>query len=470
VDDLYARLRSTLAPYGQEHVLRFWDRLDGTSRLRLARQLESFDLGLIDELVKTRVLVATPAPVFDFGPIEVTRLPRTASEHAAFRRARRVGEDLLRQGRAACVVVAGGQGTRLGVDVPKGTFPIGPVSRKSIFELHVERIRALARRFGTHIPLFIMTSPVNDSATREFFRMSNNFLLPEEDVVFFVQGVMPAVDFAGKLILDAPDHVFANPNGHGGVMPALVESGAVTEMRRRGVTEVFHCQVDNVLVKIAEPVFLGFHHETGAQMSSKVCRKRDAAERVGVTVKRTDGRTAVVEYTNLTEEQTRRTEPDGSLSLWAANLCIYWYTVDFAETVGRDVRLPFNLARKKIPHVDGDGKRVEATEPNGIKFETFVFDAFPHAQKTFLMEIDRAEEFAPVKNMTGEDSVDSAQLAITERCARWLESCGVTVPRGSDGRPQYPIEISPLYALDAGQLKRKLPDRLAINGPLLLDT
>jgi UDP-N-acetylglucosamine/UDP-N-acetylgalactosamine diphosphorylase len=469
VDDPYARLRRKLAPYGQEHVLRFWDRLDGTSRSRLARQVESFDLELIDELVKTRVLSAAPVPALDFGPIEVTRLPRTVSEHAAFKRARRVGEDLLRQGRVACVVVAGGQGTRLGVDVPKGTFPIGPVSRKSIFELHIERIRALARRFETCIPLLVMTSPVNDSATREFFRSNNNFLLPEEDLVFFVQGVMPAVDFAGRLILDAADHVFVNPNGHGGVMPALVESGAIAEMRRRGITDIFHCQVDNVLVKMAEPVFLGFHRETRAQMSSKVCRKRDAAEKVGVTVKRADGRTAVVEYTCLTGEQTRRMEGDGSLSLWAANLCIYWYTVDFAETVGRDVRLPFNLARKKIPCIDRDARRVEPTEPNGIKFETFVFDAFPHAEKTFLMEVDRAEEFAPVKNMTGEDSVDSAQLAMTERYARWLESGGVSVPRGVDGRPRHPIEISPFCALDAEELKRKLPDRLVIDGPLLLD-
>ena len=468
MDDLYVRLRRKLAPFGQQHVLRFWDRLDDAGRSRLAGQVDSFDLERIDELAKTRVLSAAPAAALDIGPIEVTRFPRTAEEHAAFERARRAGEDVLRQGRVGCLVVAGGQGTRLGIDVPKGTFPIGPVSGKSLFDLHVERVRALGRNYRTRIPLLIMTSPVNDAATREFFRKNDNFLLPEEDAVFFVQGVMPAVDFGGKLILDAPDHVSASPNGHGGVMPALAESGVLDRMRKRGITDLFHWQVDNVLVKIAEPVFLGFHCQTQSRMSSKVCRKRDAAERVGVTVKRADGRTAVVEYSDLSAEQAARTQSDGSLELWAGNLCIYWYTVDFAEKIGRDAQLPFHLARKKIPSIDREGVRVEATEANGIKFETFVFDAFPQADKTFIMELDRAEEFAPVKNLTGEDSVESAQQAMTERSRRWLESAGVAVPRGADGRSRWPIEISPLFALDAEELKAKLPARLVIDGPLLL--
>jgi UDP-N-acetylglucosamine/UDP-N-acetylgalactosamine diphosphorylase len=469
MDDLYVRLRRKLALFGQQHVLRFWDRLDDAGRSRLAAQVDSFDLERIDELVKTRALSDAPAPVLDVGPIEVTRLPQTAKERAAIERARRVGEEVLRQGRVGCLVVAGGQGTRLGVDVPKGTLPIGPVSGKSLFELHVEGVRALARNYRTRIPLLVMTSPVNDAATRDFFRKNNHFLLPEEDVVFFVQGVMPAVDFGGKLILDAPDHVSVSPNGHGGVMPALAESGVIGRMRKRGITDLFHWQVDNVLVKIAEPVFLGFHHETGSDMSSKVCRKRDAAEKVGVTAKRADGRTAVVEYSDLSAEQAGRTESDGSLTFWAGNLCIYWYTVDFAEKIGRGASLPFHLARKKIPSVDREGARVEPAEPNGIKFETFVFDAFPQADKTFIMELDRAQEFAPVKNLTGADSVDSAQQAMTERSGRWLESAGVAVPRDADGRARFPIEISPLFALDAEELRTKVRAPLVIDGPLLLD-
>lgn len=469
MDNLCETLRERLAPFGQEHVLRFWDKLDAAARSRLAGQIESLDLALIDELVKTRLLARRRDVMFDFEPIEVMRPPETDDERAGYERARVVGERLLREGCVACVVVAGGQGTRLGYDGPKGVFPIGAVSGKSIFELHVERIRALARRHETCIPLFVMTSAANDEATRAFFKKNRNFGLPDEDVFFFVQGMMPAVDFSGKLVLDARDHVFESPGGHGGVMPALARSGALAGMRRRGVTDIFHFQVDNVLVDVAEAVFLGFHHEAGAQMSSKVTRKRDAHEPVGVTVRRGDGRAAVVEYIDLTDEQARRTEPDGMLSLRAANLCIYWYTVDFVETIGVRGGLPFHLARKKAPFVDDDGNRVEPAEPNGIKFETFVFDALPHAEKTFIMEIDRAEEFAPVKNRTGEDSVDSARRACTERFARWLEACGVDVPRGDDGRSLYPIEISPLYALDADELKGKLPDRLRIDGPLLLE-
>ncbi|KPJ55855.1 MAG: hypothetical protein AMS16_03495, partial [Planctomycetes bacterium DG_58] len=463
MDDLHAKLLRKLARFAQEHVLRFWDELDDVSRRKLADQIESLDLDLIDQLAK-RSLSGEPAGVsFDFEPAEVMRLPRTTEEHAAFERARGGGEELLREERAACVVVAGGQGTRLGYDAPKGTYPIGAVSGKSIFQLHVEKIRALAARYDTHIPLFVMTSPTNDPATRTFFQENDNFGLDEADLFFFVQGTVPAVDFSGKLILDARDHIFESPNGHGGVLRALVDSGALARMRERDITQIFHFQVDNVLVDAAEPVFLGFHHESGAQMSSKVTPKRDAKEPVGVTVKRADGRTAVVEYMDLTDEQTRRTEPDGSLTFWAANLCIFWYTVDFVETVGTGGGLPFHFARKKIPFIDEQGECIGPAEPNGLKFETFVFDALPQAAKTFIMEISRAEEFAPVKNRTGEDSVDSARLAMTERFGRWLESCGVEVPRGGDGRAVYPIEISPLYALDEGELKRKLPDRLEID-------
>ena len=469
MDDLHAKLLRKLARFGQEHVLRFWDELDDGSRQKLAAQIESLDLGLLDRPGKTCLSGESRGGMFDFEPIEVMRLPRPTGERAAVERARGAGEQVLREGRAACVVVAGGPGTRLGYDAPKGTFPIGLVSAKSIFQLHVEKIRARAARYDTHIPLFVMTSLTNDGTTRTFFKENDNFGLAEEDLFFFVQGMIPAVDFSGKLILDARDHVFESPNGHGGVLPALVDSGALARMKERGITEVFHFQVDNVLVDVAEPIFLGFHRESGAQMSSKVTAKRDANEPVGVTVKGADGRTAVVEYIDLTDEQARRTEPDGSLTFWAANLCIYWYTVDFVETVATGGGLPLHLARKKIPFVDEHGERVEPSEPTGIKFETFVFDALPQAEKTFIMEIDRAEEFAPVKNKTGEDSVDSARLAMTERFGRWLESCGVEVPRDSGGHPLYPIEISPLYALDAAELKRKLPDRLEIDGPMLLE-
>ncbi|HUU43499.1 MAG TPA: UDPGP type 1 family protein, partial [Planctomycetota bacterium] len=419
------KLRDRLARVGQAQVLRFWDVLDGASRDRLARQVDALDLDLVDRLVRTRVLAETPDETFDFEPVDVMPLARTDDDFAALERARRRGEELLAEGRAACVVVAGGQGTRLGYDAPKGTFPIAPVSGKSLFELHVERIRALARRLDTRIPLFVMASETNAAATRAFFREHDNFDLADDDLILFVQGMMPAADFDGKLVLDRPDHLFASPDGHGGVMPALVRSGAVDAMRRRGVTDIYHFQVDNVLAKPADPVFLGFHRETSAAMSSKVTDKRDPVEKVGVTVKRADGRTACVEYIDLTDEEAARRHPDGSLVFRAANLCIYWYTVDFAESVGVEAKLPFHLARKKVPCVDDAGRTVEPDAPNAIKFETFVFDALPLAARTFVMELDRAEEFAPVKNATGEDSVDSARRAMTERAARWLESAGV---------------------------------------------
>ena len=467
--DLRTKLMEKLKPCGQEHVLGFWDRLTDLEHMRLARQIESFDLAAIDELVKTRVLPGAPPAAFEFGPADVTPLPKTDAGRRAFEQARLVGELLLSQGRVAAVVVAGGQGTRLGFDGPKGTFPIGLLSGKTLFQLQVERLLALGRRHKTRIPFLIMTSDTNDAATREFFARNGNFGLTAEDVIIFCQGMMPAVDFAGKLILDSPDHIFASPNGHGGVWAGLAQSGALDAMKRRGVTDLFHYQVDNPLVDIADPAFLGFHHGARSQMSSKVTPKRDAAERVGVTVRRADGRTAVVEYTALTKEQAERRNPDGSLVFSAGNLCIYWYTVEFAEFAGTRARLSWNLARKKVPFVDELGRRVEPEKPNAIKFETFVFDAMPAAERTFVMECDRKAEFAPVKNASGEDSVESCRAALVEKASRMLEAAGVKVPRDAAGRAKHPVEISPLYALDAEELKRKLPRDFSLKGPMRLE-
>ncbi len=467
--DLHARLLDRLKPFGQDHVLRFWDRLTDIQRMRLARQVESLGLKQIDELVKTRVLTGAPAPAFEFGPLDVRALPRTDADRREADRARLVGEMLLSQGRAAVVVVAGGQGTRLGFDGPKGTYPIGVLSGKTLLQIEIERIRALAKRHETRIPLFVMTSETNDAATRYFLAQNANFGLAPDDLHVFCQGVMPAVDFEGKLILDAVDHVFANPDGHGGVWPGLAQSGALELMNRRGITDIFHYQVDNPLVDIADPAFLGFHHEANSQMSSKVCWKRDASEPVGVTVKRVDGRTAVVEYSVLTKEQAARRAPDGSLVFRAANLCIYWYTVAFAQEVASSARLPFNLARKKIPCVDAGGRPVEPDKPNGIKFETFVFDALPMADRTLVMECDRAEEFAPVKNASGEDSAETCRAALVEKAARMLDAAGASVPRDASGRARFSIEISPLFALDPGELRKKLPPGFHVHRSLRLE-
>ena len=461
MDVLYEKLRERLAPFGQEHVLRFWDRLDAQSRLRLSRQVETLDLALVDRLVKTLVLAPSPVVPADVSPADVVRLPRTEADRAARERARRAGEKLLREGKVACVLVAGGHGTRLGFNHPKGELPVTPVKGKSLFELHVEKIRAISRRCGTPLPLCVMTSDANTVETRDYFARSGNFGLPDRDLRIFVQGSVPAVDFRGKLILDAPDHVFTNPNGHGGVLSALIDTGMLAELKGRGVTELFHFQVDNVLAVIADPVFLGLHHEARAGMSCKVARKRDPIEKVGVAVKRADGRVCVVEYSDLDEKLARRTEPDGSLSFWAGSLAMHCYSVEFVESAGVSGRLTFHLARKKVPCVDERGSPVEPAEPNGVKFETFVFDALPMAEQPVVLEIDRAREFSPVKNADGEDSPATARRDMMRVAARWLEEAGIVVPRGPDGEPKHKVEVSPLAARDVEEL-RSLVARLGL--------
>ncbi|RUL87379.1 UTP--glucose-1-phosphate uridylyltransferase [Tautonia sociabilis] len=468
-----------LARFGQSHVLRFWDELDAQGRERLTSQLTRLDLGRLAELIDRLVLsraIETDEHAIDpsrVGPVEVCRLPQTDAERVARRRAADRGEAALASGEVAAVLVAGGQGTRLGFDGPKGTYPIGPVSGASLFQIHAEKLLALSRRHGRAIPLYIMTSPENHEATASFFERHGNFGL--EHVRLFVQGQMPAVDSkTGKLLLAGKDRLAMSPDGHGGTIAALASPGeegkpsCLEEMRERGIRTIYYFQVDNPLAQICDPAYLGLHLIADAEISFKVVEKQRPDEKVGVVVE-VDGRARVIEYSDLPAELAERREPDGRLQLWAGSIAIHCFDREFLERLASGGgKLPFHRALKKVPYVGEDGHLVSPSEPNAVKFETFIFDALPLARRWSIVETDRATEFEPLKNATGADSPASVRQRLSDLYGDWLEQAGAKVLRRGDGSVPFGIEISPLLALEAADLKGKIEPGLVVDRPLYL--
>lgn len=459
-DDVSERLRQ----FGQQHVLAWWDGLADVERGGLLDQLKCVDLEQLRQLYSQRERTYA-VPAFD----RISPIPIQSPENGDPAE-RRLGEESLRRGETAVLVVAGGQGSRLGFEHPKGMFPIGPVSNKSLFQIHAEKVLALRRRHGGSIPFLVMTSPSNRQETESFFRDHAYFGLSAEEVFFFQQGTMPALDLAtGKLLLESRGSLFLSPNGHGGTLLALAESGLLDLLLRRGIRQVFYFQVDNPLVKIADPAFLGHHLGARAEVSTKVVGKNSPEDRLGNLVL-VDGRCAMIEYSDLPKELGRQTDDAGRLRFRAGNTAIHIFDLDFLERVTRSAdRIPFHVARKKVPYLDAAGQVVEPKTENALKFEMFIFDVLPRAQRWTVVETSREEEFEPLKNATGPESPESVRRAMTALAADWLSRAGIAVPHAADGRPAFPLEISPLVALDAEELAAKVARSLQIRGPVCLD-
>jgi len=462
-------LARKLADHGQEHLLRFWDQLEEPGRAGLKALLESLDLDLMDRLIEEHVRSDVPPPTpSTIEPAEVIGVPGDEASRRAAAEAREAGEALLSGGKVAVLTVAGGQGSRLGFDGPKGAFSIGPVSRMTLFEVFARTMRSIRRRYRALVPWLIMTSETNHADTVAFFRENRYFDLSPSSIRFFTQGMVASVDFQGKMLLAAPGRVAVNPNGHGGTLLALRDSGALEDLQAADIEEVFYFQVDNPLAVIADPVFLGYHRLRGADMSSKAVEKTRPEERVGILV-RMDGNLGVIEYSNLDREAARERTPGGGLRYAAGSIAIHAFSVDFIHRLtSGGLQLPFHKAVKKVPHVDEAGNAVQPEEPNAVKFETFVFDALGQARNAVTMMVPREDEFSPVKNAEGEDSVATAQQDMANRAGRWLEGAGVEVPRDADGNVSVALEIDPGFALDAGELKSRLPAGLRIEPGLYL--
>ena len=425
----YDEVRLRFEACGQDQVFRFWDRLGPEERERLLAQAEAIDLPpLLRALAANRERSARPPRL---EPVAVERIPERGGDAERRALARERGEELLAAGRVAALVVAGGQATRLGFEGPKGAFPIGPVSGRTLFAIQAQKLCRLRARFGRPIPWYVMTSDATDAATRDLFARQAQFGLPASDVVFFCQGMVPSFDFSDRLILAAPDRIAENPDGHGGSLTALLHSGALDDMERRGATTLFYYQVDNPLVRMADPVFLGLHELAGAEASCKVVAKRDALEKAGVLA-RIDGRVGVVEYTELDPEHRDARDASGELQFWAGNTAIHVFDTAFVRRVAEEAErwLPFHASDKQIPSIDADGQPLLPDAPNGRKLERFVFDALSAARGVCVVETARAEEFSPVKNASGSDSPQTARRDLVAQYAGWLRAAGFEPPAG----------------------------------------
>ena len=454
-----AALGRELEQIGQSHLLRFWDQLSAARRQRLSAQLQTLNFPLIARVAETHVRHKPPVAMpKHIQPVEA--FPRQPDEklRELYERAEQRGRQLLREGKIGAILVAGGQGTRLGYDGPKGEFPVTPVRNKPLLQVFAEQLLARSRESGRPIAWYIMTSDVNDAPTRQYFADNKHFGYEPANIFFFQQGMMPAFAMDGKLLLAEEDSLGLSPDGHGGSLRALHLSGALADMRRRGIEHLSYFQVDNPLVYCIDPLFLGLHDLTGSEMSSKTIPKAHALERVGNFVI-ADGTLQVIEYSDLPEELAQQKNPDGWLRFNAGSIAIHALRVSFIERLnaGGQLSLPWHRAEKKVPYVDETGKLIKPEKPNAVKLEQFVFDAIPLAKNPIVYSTDRAEEFSPVKNAQGPDSPATCRHDQIRRSARWLGQAGVSIAC-KDGEPDATLEISPLYAVDPQQLlQRQLP-------------
>ncbi|MCF7854394.1 MAG: UDPGP type 1 family protein [Candidatus Pacebacteria bacterium] len=454
IDDLRALLRT----HGQDHLLQFWESLDAEGRARLVSQLSGVDWESMSRWIDDYVLSTPDGDVpAELEPAPyVPLIPETVDQRKHYERVRELGVAALRRGEIGGFTVAGGQGTRLGYEGPKGTFPISAVKGKSLFQLFAETILRAQEKYETTIPWYIMTSPVNDADTRAFFTDNDFFGVDPDNIMFMVQGTMPAIGLDGKLLLGARDSLALSPNGHGGSLLALRKSGALDDMRDRGVKHISYWQVDNPLVHCLDPLFIGMHCERTSDMSCRSLTKSHPDEKLG-NFCRSGNTFIIIEYSDMPDELSRARDEDGRLRFRAGSPAIHVLRRDFIIELTKHgtLDLPFHRAVKKVPYVNEKGDCVEPRKPNAVKLEMFIFDALPKADSVLILEADRHEQFSPVKNASGEDSPETCRRDMTERAARWLDAAGVDVPRTHDGAPDCVIELSPRHYLDAEDVALK---------------
>jgi len=440
---------------GQGQVFQFFSELGTEEKAALLEQAASIDLEEIAGLfAKWKEGAEQDTDYSDLEPAPyIPHKSSTSGDSGLWTDAEDLGNQALRAGRVAAFTVAGGQGTRLGFDGPKGTFPATPVKGKPLFQVFAEKILATSEDCGEAIDWLILTSIQNDAATKEFFEEHQFFGLKPEQVHFFTQGLMPAVDREGKILLAEKGRIAMSPDGHGGSLRALVRSGQVERLRAKGVETISYFQVDNPLVNCLDPAFIGFHLMEQAEVSSKMIPKAYAEEKVGhFCIK--DGHQVVIEYSDLPMEMQKLQNPDtGELLFVAGSIAIHMLDLDFIEKIGagqdEELALPFHFAQKKVPFVDSEGNSISPNENNGLKFEMFIFDSLPLAQKSIILETLREDEFSPIKNAEGKDSPATSKTDQANQHLRWLKAAGEAVDHLDN------MEISPLFAYSEEKFLQK---------------
>ncbi|XP_068703523.1 UDP-N-acetylhexosamine pyrophosphorylase-like [Montipora foliosa] len=421
------KLQRDLQESDQEHLLKHWGALseeeqkqfyDDLRKINFAKINRSFEKTMVEAKVNEKKdEKLQPIPPEHVGSV----IGGCNSDKVSSWKER--GLQVISEGKVAVLLLAGGQGTRLGVSYPKGMYDVGLPSGKTLYQLQAERIvkvQNLASEQNGNIstiPWYIMTSEHTMDDTKKFFEDHDYFGLQSSDVIFFEQHTLPCFNSEGKIILDQPGKIARAPGGNGGLYEALLDECRIDEMKKRGIEYIHVYCVDNILVKMADPVFIGFCIDKSAECGAKVVEKTKPEEKVGLVVK-CDGKFQVAEYSEISEEVQQRRDPDGKLTFREGNLANHFFTIGFLEKVVKELEpsLKFHIARKKIPYVDDTGKRIIPKEANGIKLEKFVFDVFEFTEHFAVLEVAREEEFSPLKNGPG-SATDSPDTAKRDLCS-----------------------------------------------------
>ncbi|KAG1699678.1 hypothetical protein DVH05_012571 [Phytophthora capsici] len=476
-----ASLRKTYEEAGQGHVFQFVDagKVSAQDTSKLVESLRQYDPHQIGALFERSTKADSVADVAadKVTPLEegvVHQLSETSPELKA--KWLDLGLEAVSKGTAGALVLSGGQGTRLGFAGPKGMYDIGLPSGKTLFELFALRIlkvQELAKtRFNLaewpQIPLLVMTSEMNHDTTVDFFQDNSYFGLSADQVHFFRQGTLPCFANDGKFILETASQLATASDGNGGIYPALKRSGVLDLLSARNVQYLHVFSVDNVLCKVADPVFIGYCVDQDADCANKVVWKTRPDESVGVVAKR-NGAYCVVEYSELDRAASEQVDSKtGKLSFGAANICNHFFRLDFLQRCCNQTDAEYHVAKKKIPHVSSDGtETITPTTNTGIKLETFIFDVFPLSKSMKVLGVAREDEFAPVKNAPGaaSDSPDTARQLISEQCKRWLLEAGATF---ADSEPDAICEILPSLSYNGEGLEEVARLQSPIQLPVVL--
>lgn len=390
-----------LSAYGQEHILKYFDELSDDERRELLSQIERTDFSVLDTLGEKSDILMSRGKFEPLGAVTVNDIELKKEEYV------RIGSEAIKAGKAAAVLLAGGQGTRLGFDKPKGMFKIGVDKELYIFQCIVNNLMDVVKQTGTWIPLYIMTSEKNNTDTVGFFKEKNYFGYDPDYIRFFIQDMAPSVGFDGKVLMESRSRISLSPNGNGGWFSSLARAGLLDDVKARGVEWLNVFAVDNVLQRICDPGFIGAVIGSGLQSGSKVVGKAAPEEKVGVLCLE-DGKPSIVEYYEMTDEMINLRNADGELAYKYGVILNYLFNVSKLEEIC-DERLPVHIVDKKIPYMDNEGNYIVPTSPNGHKFELLVLDMIHMQDNCLAYEVVREKEFAPVKNATGVDSVDTAR-------------------------------------------------------------
>ncbi len=404
MDEKLEKIKKKLKKYGQEHLLQKYDEMDAKLQEELLEQIENIDFDLMQKLYE-KAQKPVDLEKVTVEPIEhVDKSKLTASEREMYEKK---GIEAIKYNKFAVVTMAGGQGTRLGHNGPKGTFIFDPEKNKSIFEALCDTLKDAIKKYDTVIPWYIMTSKENNEATTKFFEENNYFGYPKEAIKFFKQGQLPMIALNGKILMEENGLVKEAANGHGGTLHSMEKSNVIAEMKENGIEWVFINGVDNVLVKPVDPLLMGMSIHNKVLGSVKAIEKTDPKEKVGVFCRK-NKKVGVIEYTEISDEMAHLRDDYGSLVYGDANAIFHLYNIKGLEKVS-ELSLPYHTAVKKASYIDENGKKVVGDKPNAYKFEMFIFDSYEMFDDVVVLRVKREEEFAPIKNAEGQDSPETAR-------------------------------------------------------------